>query len=179
MLTNGNFTPASDFQNVDILFTCRNYRTFSTKIQENTGTKMSMVGFFILKRISKNIYNFIASDFMRISKNGLDPVIFFSTPSISSCQLAQISLLLFVSPYYYILTFCKSMRKMQTVLMKIQDPCLKYRKIDQKLPKYRKYRTAGIYVFVFYLIMPILTSIRESTEKIYIKNRVETQYSDF
>ena len=26
---------------------------------------------------------------MRISKNGLDPVIFFFTPSISSCQLAQ------------------------------------------------------------------------------------------
>ena len=68
---------------------------------------------------------------------------------------------------------------MKTVLRKIQDPCLKYRKIDQKLPKYRKYRTAGIYVFVFYLIMPILTSIRVSTEKIYIKNRVETQYSDF
>ena len=29
--------------------------------------------------------------------------------------------------------------------------------------------TTGIYVFVFYLIMPILTSIRASTEKIYMK----------
>ena len=133
MLTDGNFTPASYFQNVDILFACRNYRTFSAKIQENTGTKMPMVGFFILKRISKNIYNFIAYDFMRISKNGLDPVIFFSTPSISSCQLAQISLLLFVSPYYYILTSSKSMRKMQTVLMKIQLYKSVYRKNLQRI----------------------------------------------
>ena len=117
---------------------------------------------------------------MRISKFGLDPVIFFFTSSILvktiSCQLAQ-KLVTFCFAILLYFNFSKSMKKMQTVL-KIQDPCSKYRKIDQKT-KIAKIQEIQDH---WDLCLCILPNYADSNfyKSIYRKNLHEnSQYSDF